>query len=70
MFEYIKNTKTDKYCFYSDEDDNNLEKFTRFIVDTNFKGIYLKGYNDFDGYHNIEKVPELIELINNLLKII
>ena len=48
----------------SDEDDNNLEKFTRFILDTNSKGIYLKGYNHFDGYHNIYKVPELI---NNLI---
>lgn len=67
VFEYMKNIKSDKYCLYSDEDDNNLEKFTRFIVDTNSKGIYLKGYNHFDGYHNIEKVPELIELINNLL---
>lgn len=70
VFEYMKNIKTDKYCLYSDEDDKNLEKFTRFIADTNSKGIYLKGYNHFDGYHNIEKVPELIELINNLLLII
>lgn len=67
VFEYIKNSKSEKYCFYSDEDDNNLEKFTRFIEDTKSKGIYLKGYNHFDGYHNIEKVAELIELINNLL---
>ena len=28
---------------------------------------YLAFYNHFDGYHNIEKVAELIELINNLL---
>ena len=67
VFEYIKNIKTDKHVLYSDEDDNNLEKFTIFIEDTNSKGIYLKGYNHFDGYHNIEKVPELIELINKLL---
>ena len=63
----MRNSKTDKYCLYSDEDDNNLEKFTRFIKDTDSKGIYLKGYNHFDGHHNIEKVPELIELINKLL---
>lgn len=67
MFEYMRNSKVDKYCLYSDEDDNNLEKFTRFIKDTDSKGIYLKGYNHFDGYHNIEKIPELIELIKNLL---
>ena len=67
IFEYVKNIKTDKYCLYSDEDDNNLEKFTRFIADTNSKGIYLKGYNHFDGYHNVAKVPELIKLIKNLL---
>ena len=66
-FEYMRNVKTDKYCLYSDEDNNNLEKFTRFIEDTNSKGIYLKGYNHFDGYHSIEEVPVLIELINGLL---
>lgn len=65
--DYMKQATCDKYCLYSDEDDNNKEKFTRFIDDTNSKGIYLKGYNHFDGYHNIDKVPELIELINNLL---
>jgi len=67
VFEYMRNIKSDKYCLYSDEDDNNKEKFTRFIEDTDSKGIYLKGYNHFDGYHNIYKVPELIELINDLL---
>lgn len=66
-FEYVKNLECDKYCLYSDEDDNNKEKFTRFINDTNCKDIYLKYYNHFDGYHNIYKIPELNEIINNLL---
>lgn len=66
-FEYIKNLNTDKYCLYSDEDDKNLEKFTRFISDTGAKGIYLKYYNHFDGYHRIYKIPELNEIINNIL---
>lgn len=65
--DYIKNMNCDKYCIYSDEDDNNKEKFTRFINDTNAKEMYLKYYNHFDGYHNIYKIPELNELINNLL---
>ncbi len=66
-FEYMKNMDCDKYCLYSDENDNNKEKFTRFIEDTNSKGIYLKYYNHFDGYHNIYKIPELNEIINSLL---
>lgn len=65
--EYVKNMNCDKYCLYSDEDDNNKEKFTRFINDTKSKEMYLKYYNHFDGYHNIYKIPELNELINNLL---
>ena len=65
--EYVKNMNCDKYCLYSDEDDKNKEKFTRFINDTNAKEMYLKYYNHFDGYHNIYKIPELNELINNLL---
>lgn len=65
--DYMKQAICNKYCLYSDEDDKNEEKFTRFIDDTNSKGIYLKGYNHFDGYHRIYKVPELNELINNLL---
>jgi len=44
-----------------------MEKFTRFINDTNAEGIYLKNYNHFDGYHRIYKIPELNEIINNLL---
>lgn len=65
--DYMKNIACDKYCLYSDEDDNNKEKFTRFIDDTDSKGMYLKYYNHFDGYHNIYKIPELIALINELL---
>ena len=65
-FDYAKNMNCKKYCIYSDEDDRNTEKFTRFIEDTKAEGIYLKGYNHFDGYHNIFKIPELNELINQL----
>lgn len=66
-FDYIKNISSKKYCLYSDEDDKNTEKFTRFLSDTNSEGMYLKYYNHFDGYHRIYKVSELVELINNLL---
>ena len=65
-FDYVKNMACKKYCIYSDEDDKNTEKFTKFIEDTNSEGMYLKGYNHFDGYHNIYKVPELNKLINEL----
>lgn len=66
-FDYVKSMNCDRYCLYSDERDKNVEKFTRFIRDTDSKGMYLKGYNHFDGYHNISKIPELISLINELL---
>lgn len=65
--DYVKNMNCDKYCLYSDEDDSNKEKFTRFIDDTNSEGIYLKYYNHFDGYHRIYKIPELNDIINKLL---
>lgn len=52
--------------FYSDEDDKNKEKFTRFEKDFNAKPVYLNGYNYFDGYHRIYKIPELIELLDRL----
>lgn len=65
--DYMKQANCNKYCLYSDEDDNNKEKFVRFIDDTNSKGIYLKDYNHFDGYHNVYKIPELISLIDELL---
>lgn len=66
--DFVKNNVNRKYCLYSDEDDNNIEKFTRFIDDVDAKGIYLEGYNHFDGYHNVDSVPELIDLINSLTK--
>lgn len=66
-FNYMKNLDCQKYCMYSDEEDKNIEKFTRFIEDTKSEGIYLKGYSHFDGHHKIEKVPELIILIKDLL---
>ena len=64
---YAKAMKSKKYCLYSDEDDNNLEKFTRFLNDINSEGIYVKYYNHFDGHHRIYKIPELNDLINKLL---
>ena len=67
VLDYIYNMDINKYCLYSDEDDKNIEKFNRFINDTNSKDIYLKGYNHFDGYHRIYKIPELNELINELI---
>jgi len=68
ILDYINNMNSIKYCLYSDENDNNKEKFTRFINDTGAKGIYLEGYNHFDGYHRIYKIPELNELIDGLLE--
>lgn len=65
--DYMKNISSKKYCIYSDEDDANIEKFTRFLNDTGAEGMYLKYYNHFDGYHRIYKIPELVELINKLL---
>lgn len=64
--EYGKNLKN-VYMLYSDEDDGNIEKFTRFEKDFNTKSYYLKGYNHFDGYHRIYKIPELLQLIEKLL---
>lgn len=68
VLDFIKNMSSKKYCLYSDEDDKNLEKFTRFINDTEAKGMYLEGYNHFDGYHKIFEVPELIKLIDEVLE--
>jgi myo-inositol-1(or 4)-monophosphatase len=65
-FEFAKNLKN-VYMFYSDEDDGNREKFSRFEKDFNAKAIYLKGYNHFDGYHRIYKIPELVKLIDELV---
>lgn len=65
--DYVKSMDSIKYCLYSDEDDGNNEKFTRFIEDTNSIGLYLKYYNHFDGYHRIYKIPELNEIIDKVL---
>ena len=65
-FEYGKNFKN-IFMLFSDEDDKNKEKFERFEKDFNAKPIYLKGYNHFDGYHRIYKIPELIDLLNDLI---
>lgn len=65
-FDFAKNFKN-IYLLYSDEDDGNKEKFSRFSKDFNTKDVYLKGYNHFDGYHRIYKIPELIDLIKTLL---
>ena len=46
-FEYGNKFKN-IYLLYSDEDDNNKEKFTRFIEDTESKGIYLKYYKVYN----------------------
>lgn len=66
--EYGKNF-TNFYMLYSDEDDDNLEKFERFIKDMNPTPMYLKGYNHFDGYHRIYMIPELVELIKTIINI-
>lgn len=65
-FNYAQNFKN-VYLLYSDEDDKNVEKFTRFGKDFNAKEMYLKGYNHFDGYHRIYKIPELNSLIEDIL---
>lgn len=65
--DYVKALNCKKFCIYSDEDDGNIEKFTRFIGDIDAEGVYLKYYNHFDGYHRIYKVPELESIINDLI---
>lgn len=64
---FIKENIKNKYCLYSDEADNNTEKFTKFIEDTGSKDKYLKNYKHFDGYNKICEVPELTKLIEDLL---
>lgn len=65
-FNFASNFKN-IYLLYSDEEDNNPAKFTRFSKDFNTKDIYLEGYNHFDGHHRIYQIPELIDLINTLI---
>lgn len=67
VLNYIRDMDSIKYCLYSDEDDNNKEKFTRFINDTHSEGMHLEGYNHFDGYHKIYKIPELNDLVSKLI---
>lgn len=67
-FEFARKHLKNITLFYSDEDKNYPEKFLRFISDFKIKDInYLKGYNHFDGYHRIYKIPELIELLETLI---
>lgn len=65
-FDFGKNLKN-VFLVYSDEDDGNMEKFQRFEEDFNAISLYLKGYNHFDGYHRIYKIPELLNLLDYLL---
>lgn len=65
-FAYANKLKN-MYLLYSDEDDKNIEKFTRFSEDFNTTIMYLKGYNHFDGYHRIYKIPELNSLLEEFL---
>ncbi len=66
--DYWKNYKN-VTCIYSDEPEENgkPEEFTNFVKDFNAKNMYLAGYNHFDGYHRIYKIPELLEVLNNLI---
>ena len=64
-FDYVKNNFKRVELFYSLEEDNNLEKFTRFIEDTGANGHYLEGYGHFTA-ENLE-VPELEKLIDELI---
>lgn len=65
-FEYGKKIKMT--CLYSEEDDKNLEKFERFIADFGATPVFIKGYNHFDGYHKIYKIPELYEMIESIIR--
>ncbi len=65
--QYAKKNLINKYCIYSDEAIGKMEEFARFIEDTDATEIYLQYYDHFDDYHRIYKVPELNEIINNLI---
>lgn len=65
--DFIKKNFKNKYCLYSDESIDDLEKYTKFVNDIDAKDVYLKYYNHFDGYHRIYKIPELNDIINKLL---
>ncbi len=63
---FVKKIKN-KVCLYSDEEGTDPKVFENFLKDTGAKEVYLKGYNHFDGYHRIYKIPELIDVLNDLI---
>lgn len=67
QLDFVKENIQIKYCLYSDEGTQKEEMFKRFIEDTSSKAIYLKYYNHFDGYHRIYRIPELIQLLNEII---
>lgn len=65
--DFIKKNLKNKYCLYSDENNDEMEEYTKFIKNIDAHAIYLKYYNHFDSYHRIYKIPELNDIINKLL---
>lgn len=65
--DYVKNNLKIKYCLYSAEKMGNMDEFTRFVEDTGSEEVYLKDYDHFDGHHRIYKIPELNNILNDLL---
>ena len=60
------------FCITSQEgsqvvEDEKQERFSKFIKDFNAKDIYLEGYENFDESHRIYKIPELIQLLDELI---
>lgn len=64
---FIKNNIEVKYCLYSDEAIGHMDEFDRFIEEISATKVYLEHYDHFDGYHRIYKIPELNEIIDDLL---
>ncbi len=64
--EYVKNNFKRTLCLHSDEDDQNSEKFSRFVEDTGAEDVYLSGYNHFDGRHRIYLIPELSKILSEI----
>lgn len=67
--DFVKDNIKIKYSFLS-EDDNAVpyyisNSFTRRIDSVEMN---LPGYNHFDGYHKIYKIPELTELLEKIIK--
>ncbi len=69
QLDFVKEKIKTKYCLYSDETEQKEKMFKRFIKETESTEMYLKYYNHFDGYHRIYKIPELTELVRNLLEL-